>query len=82
MEASFFAFDSELARDNLRNIIILCKNGLTPEFLIELPRELFQEVIKISNKLVDEEIKEGSGGGDEDPKSIGQLYPDKFGKVR
>ena len=47
---------------------------------MELPRELFQEVIKISNKLIDEEA--GSENQNEDPKSIGQLYPEKFGKQR
>ena len=76
MEGNFFAFDGEHTREILRNIVVLCKNGLTPEFLLELPTKLFEETIKISNKLIDEE-KDGSHQ-DEDPKSIGQLYPDKF----
>lgn len=80
MEGNFFAFDNENVRNILRNIIVLCKNGLTPEFLLELPTKLFDEIIQISNKLIEED-KDG-GSSNEDPKSIGQLYPEKFGKER
>ena len=78
---NFFVFDEENFRNILRNIVILCKNGLTPEFLTSLPTDIFQEIIQISNKIINEE-KGDSGNQDEDPKSIGQLYPEKFGMQR
>ena len=81
MEANFFVFDEENFRNILRNVVILCKNGLTPEFLVSLPTDVFQEIIQISNKLINEE-KGDVGNQDEDPKSIGQLYPEKFGRTR
>lgn len=74
---SFFVFNEEHTRTLLKNLVILTKNGLDYNFLVNLPAHLFQTVIEINNKS-EEENKEPEKI--DEPKSIGQQFPGLFNK--